>query len=156
MAKAAVDLTVTGADKLAKLAAALKEAGHEDLRKELGKAMGRAARPLKAAARAGAAQGLPYRGGLAERVATSRFTSRTRTTGRNVGVRIVGASDMDLKAMNRGRLKHPVHGNRRVWVTQQIPPGWFTNSQLIEVPAVRAELVKAIDAVARKLKERAT
>jgi hypothetical protein len=156
MAKAAVDISVTGADKLAKIAAALKQAGHEDLRKELTAGLRRGTRPMPAVYKAGALGFLPFRGGLAEEVAAGmRFSIKVRTGGKSVGVRIVASlPGHDLRSMNRGRLRKPVFGNRRVWVNQQIRPEWWTDSGLVAIPAVRVELVRAIDAVGRKLESR--
>jgi hypothetical protein len=156
MAKPMVDVTVTGADQLAKLGAALKQAP-EDLRKELGAGLRRAVRPMPAIFKAGALGFLPFRGGLAETVAEGmRFRTKISTSGNNVGMRIVASlPGHDLAAMNRGRLRKPVFGNRRIWVTQQIREEWWTDSGLVAVPAVRAEAVNAIEAVARKLVERA-
>lgn len=148
-----IDISVSGADRLASLGAALRAAGDKDLRRELLKAMQRSAKPLKAAAREAAATRLPRRGGLAERVAGSRFSAKTRTAGKNAGVRIVGASDLDLRSMDRGRLRHPVYGHRR-WVNQQIPAGWFSDALEERAPAVRVELVKAIDEVAKTLRSK--
>lgn len=152
---ASVDIKVTGADRLARLGVAIKDAGDKDLRRELMRGMQRAAKPLKTAARTAALQHLPRHGGLNVRVAQSKFSARTSVAGRNPGLRIVGAGDLDLPALDRGRLRHPVFGNRRTWVNQQIPAGWFTNAMNAHAPAVRAELIKAIETVATKLEGKA-
>jgi len=146
-------LKVTGADKLERLSKALREADAKDLKKELGKGLRRAVKPMRDTFKAGALGFLPFRGGLAEEVADGmRFKTKIRTGGKSVGVRIVASlPGHDLSAMNRGRLRHPVYGNRRNWVNQQIRPNWWDDSGLVAAPAVRAELVKAIDEVAAKL-----
>src|SRR5882757_3447026 len=130
-------MKVTGADRLARLGAALKDAGDKDMRRELFKAMQRAAKPMKAAARTAAREHLPRRGGLGERVAGSKFSAKTSASGKNPGLRIIGAGDLDLPALDRGRVRHPVFGNRHNWVNQQIPVGWFTNAMNEKAPAVR-------------------
>jgi len=148
-----VDVTVTtrGADKLRRVAVAIKASGDKELRRELLRGMQRGGRPLKDAARRGALERLPRRGGLAERVASSKFGVRTSTTGKGASVRVVGRSGYDLQGMDDGLIRHPVRGNRKVWVSQPVKPGWFSDAEEAAAPAVRDELVKSIDVVARKL-----
>lgn len=149
---ASLDIKVVGADRLARLSRALKDAGDKELRRELGTGLRRAARPMRDTFKAGALGFLPHRGGLAEEVAEGmRFTTKV-STGKSPAVRITASlPGHDLPAIDRGRLRHPVFGNQHNWVTQQIRPNFWTDSGYVAAPAVRAELVKAIDAVARKL-----
>jgi hypothetical protein len=148
-----IDVTVTtrGADRLRQVAAAVEASGDKDLERELWRAMQRGGKPMLAAARWGARTGLPVRGGLAERVAESKFGVRTTGAGKRVGVRVVGQSGYDLEGMDEGLIRHPVRGNRKVWVSQTIKPGWFSDAEEAKAPEVRDELVKGIDAVAAKL-----
>lgn len=154
---------VEGIESLTALARDLKASGDKDLRRELFRGIQRAGKPLKAAAREAAATQLPQRGGLSTRVATSRFSVRTRL-GRNPSIRVEGkgpdnstGQSMDLKSMDRGRLRHPVYArgeNRKRWrwTSQAISPNWFSDA--MEATAdreVRDEVIKAIEAVRDKL-----
>jgi len=152
-----VEVTVTtrGAAELKRVAAAIKASGDENLSKELNKALSRAAKPLKKSARQGALQILPYRGGLAERVAGSRFTSRVTKRGKGAGLTIVGTGQDNLTRMDAGTVRHPVFGNRNRWVTERINPGWFTKPLTLDAPKVAVELDAAIDTVAAKLEAEA-
>lgn len=150
-----INISVTGAEKLLRLATAIRKSGDQNLSKELNKALQRASKPLKRSARQGALQILPYRGGLAERVARSRFTSRVTKRGRGAGLRIIGNGQDNLARMDDGSVRHPVYGNRGKWVTQRITPGWFTKPLTLDAPKVSAELNGAIDAVAAKLEAEA-
>lgn len=153
----AVEIEIKGdADKLVLLAHATKALGDTQLRKELLSGLQRAARPLKAAAAAGAASRLPRGGHLNDRVARSKFTARTRTTPRTAGVRIVGAGNLDLRSLDRGRVRHPVFGHRKTWVNQHVTPGWFTDAMQKGSPIVRAEIGRVLDDVAVKLIEATT
>jgi hypothetical protein len=149
-----VDVTSHGTEKLVRLAAAIHDAGDKDLRRELFRAMQRSAKPLKRAARDGALQLLPHRGGLDERVAASKFSTLVRARGKGAGVRVKGASDMDIGAMNRGRLRHPTFGHRP-WKTQTIRPGWFDDSLTIEADKARREIEDALDRIAAELEAKA-
>jgi hypothetical protein len=150
-----LSVEVRGTDKLTKIAAALRATPNKELRKELGTGLRRAARPMRAAFKHGALGILPYRGGLAEQVASDvRYTTKVNL-GTTPSLRIVASlPGHDLAAMEKGRLRHPVYGHRRVWVTQNIRPGWFSDSGALAVTDVRRELLKAIDDVAKKLEDR--
>lgn len=152
-----IDVKVNGAEELARLARDLKAAGDKDLRKELFRSIQRSAGPAKEAARRSASENLPNENGLADEVAASRFSVRTRT-GRDPSVRITGTGranekgkEHDLNALDRGRIRHPLYGNRGHWYTQQVKPGWFSGAMEGQAPAVREELLKAIDEIKAKL-----
>jgi hypothetical protein len=153
-----VDIRVVGAESLGALARDLKAAGEKDLRRELLRGIRKAGEPLKAEARQAALDELPKRNGLAELVADSRWSLQTRT-GRNPTVRIRGTGlinkhgqEIDLRSLNRGRLRHPLFGKRGQWYDQAVPVGWFDRAmERAADNGVRKEIVNVIDAVARKL-----
>jgi hypothetical protein len=145
------DFRVTGADQIARAARALKAQGPGGVqgRKELLRAIQSGTKELKADIKASARSSLPTRGGLNEVIAQSPISTRTRTTGNSVGVRIVatGKPLRDIEATNRGRLRHPVFGNRKVWVQQTIPAGWFDRPLQAGAPKVRTELLAAMQRI---------
>lgn len=147
-----VDVRITGADNLATLAKELKRIGDNDLRKEMLRGIRTATKPMVAAAKESAHDELPKAGGLNEIVARSKFSTRTRTAGRSPGVRVVAASGINVGSIDRGRLRHPVFGNREAWVTQQVKPGWFTDAMNAHADEVRRELMAALERVARQVR----
>lgn len=149
------DVTVTGAEKFAKVAKALKQAGDKELAKELYSSLNRATKPMRANAKKAAEQRLPKAGGLNKRVAKARLSTRRRA-GKNPGVRIVATGMSQLAMMDKGRVRHPVYGNRGRWVNQPIPQaeGWFTEPMEEGKPTAQREIVKSLDAVAKKLARR--
>lgn len=147
-----VTVVTHGAEKLGRLGRAIKDAGDKDMRRELLRAAQRCGKPMKTAAREGALKRLPKRGGLAERVATSKFGVRTRTVGKGAGVRIVGQSGYDLQGIDEGEIRHPVYGTWRKGVKgQPVKPGWFSDAEEAAAPKFRDEFERAMDAVAAKL-----
>ncbi len=140
---------------MASLSKALKAAGgtadSKALRKELLKGIQRASRPLKEAAQSSARANLPQSGGLAETVGQAKFRTKTISGGKRVGVRVVATGKHNIRAMDRGRLRHPVFGNRAVWVEQSIKPGWFSDAIQDGAPRVRAEIVLVMESVADRL-----
>jgi hypothetical protein len=137
------DFTIRGADEFKKLSADLKAAGRKDLRSELFKGINRAAKPLRAAAKDGAAKGLPQRGGLAASVSKGLRITVSKTTGRNPGIRLKGVrGNYGLTEMDDGTIY-----SRR----QQITPKWWTDALEAEAPAVVTEIERAVDDIRRQL-----
>lgn len=86
---------------------------------------------------------LPRRGGLAARVAAARFTlDEVRGAGSSAGIRLTVAADLDVEALDAGTVRHPVYGNRRVWVSQRVSAGWLTKAveEIAADPVVRDRL----------------
>jgi hypothetical protein len=146
-----VDISTNGTDKLLRLGAAIKAAGGKELQKELQQAGRRAGRPLLRSARQGALAILPYRGGLADRVAHGSFTSTVSTAGGRVDLRInAGRGRQQFSQMDEGFVRRPTYGHKP-WVRQQIRPGWFTKPLTLDAPKQKKEFEKAVDTVAAKL-----
>lgn len=146
-----VDVQVVGADQLGAIADELKRTGNTELRRDLYRGIQRSTKPLRQDVQQAARDKLPRRGKLNEWVAESKFSTRTRG-GKNPGVRITsGKRGHDMRAIDRGRLRHPVFGNKKVWVTQQVTPGWFSQTLADGAPAVRRELVKVLEDVAERI-----
>lgn len=141
-----------GAAQLRVLAQRLKAAGAGGgLRRELLRGIKAAADPVLGDVRTAAGADLPHRGGLAARVAGSKFSVQVRTGVNTTGVRIRGQSAWNIAAMNRGVLRHPVFGNRDVWVTQAIRPSWFDHPIEVKAEPVRLAVVAVVDDVTRRL-----
>lgn len=162
-----MDVRVSGADELERIARKLKETGNKDLRKELHRGLARAAKPMRAAGRRAALDELPARGGLAKKIAASRYSTKTRSTGKKVGVRVTakgpknaGGGEIDIRSLNRGRLRHPVYarGDDRkkwTWVDQAVPPGWWEDAmQIAADEVVRDEMLAVLAEISRKLEGR--
>jgi hypothetical protein len=151
-----IELRVQGADELNRVARKLKEAGDKGLRKELYSGLQRATKPIRADVQRSLATVLPQRGGLARKMSRARVTTKIRTSNRNTRLRIEVSSprgeDIDVKAMDRGRLRHPVFG---VWrpntPTQQIPAGVVTDPLERGAAVARHEAQDALSRVAQKL-----
>lgn len=78
---------------------------------------------------------MPRRGGYAALLTRAiRVRVRTDTGFTTAGVTIRTYADgqqqrRDIPALNKGRLRHPVHGHRRrSWVTQRVEPGFWDDA----------------------------
>jgi hypothetical protein len=147
---------IEGTDDLQKIADALKDADKETIKK-VRAALRNAGKPLgRKVLERGAAE-LPHRGGLSAKIAalgrvgvSSALGGRVATI--SVVLRMKGA---DLSKINQGNLRHPVFGNRAVWVGQPIRPGAFRRAFDAEAEEARKAALAAaqqvLDDVARSV-----
>lgn len=149
MPKPAIELTLEGEGlkALQRKIRALEDG--KLMQRELNRALREGSRPLIDEARSAARADLPHAGGLADRIANAPMRIQV-SSGRDPGVKI-RVSGVDARSADRGRLRHPVYGNRENWVTQDIRPGWFTDRMRARAPMVRDDLVGAMERVAQKI-----
>ena len=146
-----------GGEQFAAISRRLKEAGATDLQRELSRAAVKSLIPLKKELGKSALARLPRRGGLAEQIARTRFRIRRDTSARHPGLRLEARNVYDLIRLDQGTLRHPVFADesesRRswTWADQKVPPGWFTEPANAAAPKIRAEIWRAMQAVADKI-----
>jgi hypothetical protein len=145
------DFKVEGTKQLTTLARRLKEAGDGQLRRELLAGIRKSGRKILPDIPQSAYRTLPRRGGLADRVARQKFALRTSLSGSSASVRIGATGMKELRDINRGRLRHPLFGNRDHWYQQQIEPGFFDEPIERRAPDVRREIQQVMNDVARKI-----
>lgn len=147
-----IDYSIRGAEDFIRLSKALKHTGRTGLRKELNKGLKRAAKPLIPKTRAEALRRLPRRGGLAATVAREPQRVQVRSGAETAGVRIVvGKRAGGARAANKGLIRHPVFGNRDVFVDQPVPPGWFDLPLQHSTPEVRRDLYRVLEDIAEQV-----
>ena len=122
-----ISLEVRGAEDFARLGKRLREVGNRELRKELLAGLNRAAKPAKEAVKPNIREKLPHKGGAGEFVAsTLKVTQSNRSAGKNPRVTIWSKSNHNISAIDKGRLRHPIFGNKKVWSTTPVEPNTFT------------------------------
>lgn len=168
----AVEVTVRGAEKLRAMALALRKADRDDLRRGLQKAIKRAAEPTLRAVRE-SARGISTTGvrrpgakhpfvkvfparGTREKIAGAAVAD-VRLAGDEPRVRFRVANSRlpkSIQALPRkfdeGTFRHPVMGNRDVWVAQTGDP-WFWPPIRDHIKDFRTEIDRALDETRRKL-----
>lgn len=149
------DAEVTGLADLERLTKALKAAGTEGkgLRRELYSGLNRATKGIRQEMREATGSALPQGGGLAADVQrNTRYTTTTATSSRNLGVRIRARSKRSIRRMNQtGTVRHPVFGNRNVWVTQAVPSGFLDEPFERARPALQRSVLQAISDTKAKI-----
>lgn len=168
-----VELKVQGVDKLSAVTKALRQYGDKDLRKDLYAGINRAVKPLGQDVRDKLRAFLPN-GYADELYDTLRIKAVRRATGGGVGVRLnataksakvrarkgrrsrpartaSGGKERDLRSLNRGRLRHPLYGNRGFWFDQSVTPGFWDRPLEANADEVRRELIRVIDDIGNKV-----
>jgi hypothetical protein len=56
----------------------------------------------------------------------------------------------EIKALDRGRLRHPLYGNKEHWYTQTVQAGWFSTPIEEMSQEIRVEVSEALARVAEK------
>jgi hypothetical protein len=156
-------IEVTGAEDLRRASAQLRTvADGKAMRRDLMKGLRQGVLPAVASVKA-AALALPAHGpkstGLRRRIA--RATSpQVRTGGRNPIVRVrisrrgMGDQAALPRVLNERQFRHPVYGNRDLWVSQRGVPGWFERAIRPTEPAVRKEMEAVLDRLEKSLAHR--
>lgn len=144
-----MSIEVRGVEQLERLSKALKDAGRKDLQRELSQGIAAALKPLSNELKTSALRVLPRRGGLAARVAQSQFRLVKHT---DRGVRLSATNrNIALRQLDKGTVRHPVFGNRDVWVIQTIDPNWWSGPVEQVGPGVHRNVQVAMNRVARKI-----
>ena len=141
------DFEIRGAQDLTVLAKRLKDAGRNDLRKELLKGIRESGADTVLKIRDSALENLPRRGGLAAKVAAEKASVRASyaASGARVSLRRKRG-----RGLNAGRLRHPVYGNRSVWVQQLVSAGWFDDPVRDAAPDIRRKIAVVVKRVTDK------
>ena len=148
------DVRVEGADNFGRLARELRRTKDKELRKALYAGINRSVKPLTAAVKEAIPEFLPRRYAI-ELGKSLRVRARTRA-GRNPSIYLVGKAktkrgkERDLASLNRGRLRHPLYGDRRHWFNQPVPPNWWDDPLLQDAEMVRDQIEAVIEDVGRQ------
>lgn len=149
------DVELRGLDDLVRATKALKAAGEEGkgLRRELYRDLNRATKSVRQQMKEAVGDALPSGGGLAADVQkNTRFSTVTSTSSRNLGVRIRARSKRSIRRMNNtGTLRHPVFGNRGVWVTQTVPKGFLDDPFEKAKPQLKRAVMQSIASVSSQI-----
>jgi hypothetical protein len=146
-------IEIRGGQQLAALSKAVA-AAEKNLQRDLIRAEDETARAVIVAAKDSALRTLPRRGRMATRVAAARFSTKRRRTFNGGGIRVIATSEDSLRLIDRkGVIRHPVFGNRDVWVSQKVPAHWWTRpTESVGRRVGQRELVKAVGNAARTIK----
>lgn len=145
--------SIRGGAELRYVAAELRRQAARGLTNELRRAQRAAVRPLQTAIRAEAGLTLPQAGGYAPLMAR---TVKATAVGLGLKMRIRvfarGRTELrDVAAVNAGRLRHPLFGDRKHWYVTHVRPG-FVDRPVDELgDRVVSESLDALERVGRAI-----
>lgn len=147
------------ADDIDNLVKALRtHADAKALRKELYSGLNRVSKPIREEMKkaTGEPDALPTGHGLQAVAESKQSVTASVSGGRNAGlrIRVKGRKGFDLGSVYRtGRLRHPVFGNRNVWVTQSqgVQPKWMDPTFEEQRAPVSKAMIDVLEGVARKV-----
>jgi hypothetical protein len=151
-----VDIQITGGEQIAALAKAIKAEGAagKGLQKTVRASIRTSAKPLGKFVAVSAGRALPRRGGVGYKVAGAAVTVSGNVGSSGISAKLkLRAKGYDLPAMDRGRLRHQVFGNRHVWVTQLVHPKVFTEPFKEGAPTVKRDIEKGLLEVAARIEK---
>jgi hypothetical protein len=151
-----LDVRISGAEQLRKVAAQIQATGDKGLGREMGRALNKAIEPIKTAIAESAAETMPsgYRGVL---TASLKHRRTQRTAARTASLKLTTFAPgkrerRDVVRLNKGQLRHPVFGRRRKpWTTTAIRPGFYDRGTKGAMPEVEKRLGEVLDDFARRL-----
>lgn len=164
-----LDVQVIGAANLHKVAAHIRAEGRKDLAREMGRALSKAADPIKQGIRTSAAETMPKRGGHQETLDKSlkfRLDRKQSTNAASVSLITYaeGKSERrDVTALEAGKLRHPVfgryrmgHGGRRIanpWTVTKIRSGFHKRGTAKAMDETVKEMIHVVEDLAKRLAE---
>lgn len=166
----ALEVRVSGAASLHRLAARMRAEGRKDLLKEMGDALSKAADPIKEKIRAEASEVMPAEGGYKVTFDKS-LKFRTQRKGADAASDVTlttyatGTGERrDIRALNKGVLRHPVFGRSRAgkrkgerianpWAVTSIRSGFWDRGIKGAADEAEKHMRDVIDDYARRLIE---
>jgi hypothetical protein len=143
---AGIQFSVGGVDKFNALMLRLKD-GDKQVRLAFLRAVRAAVAPLKDSVKSSALELLPKRGGLAAKIAASKYGIRTSAT----TVSFQTVSPFEIKTIDQGIVRHPVFGHPIKWVSEPVTPGFWSKPAEADVNDIRVAVSVAIDKVAKQI-----
>ena len=114
------DMEIAGTEQIDALVSRIREhADRSALQKELNAGLNSVTKKIRGQLTEAIPSALPRRGGLAAEIQRATKFNTSAKSGRWAGVTVWGkAKGHDLRTLTGRRLRHPVWGNRGVWVNQ--------------------------------------
>lgn len=154
---ATLSVTVRGKGQLTRLIRNVEFAQTTDVERQLHRAMRQSARPLEVGVKADIPLRIPRRGGYAATIRSTILLSHktrgfTMGAGLDITCRAKGRKRFrDVRALEHGRLRHPVFGNRSIWVLQHIVARFFSGPIVRRRGEIADEITDATDRVANSI-----
>jgi hypothetical protein len=124
------------------------------LRKDLYAGLNRATKGVRGEMTDAITDALPRGGGLADQMKSKIRTNTSAKSGKYAGVSLwFKSSGYDIRTLTGNRIRHPVYGNRGVWVDQTagVDSEAFSGEFDKQKPDIQRAIVNVLEDVARKV-----
>lgn len=145
------EVKIEGTERLISLGKTLRELGDKGkdgvlptLRRSINQDTKEARRRIRDTIRT--RSGLPQSGGLAKWAGRMPSTSTHVQSDRASITLKLAKRGHDFVSLDKGEDRHPVWGNRKVWVSQSVASGWWEKAVRPEADAMFDQVQKDIDA----------
>ncbi len=149
------DFEIRGADDIDRVVKNIKtHADAKAIRREMFQGLNRSTKSVRAEMKDSIPRALPTSGGLAATVQKSTRFNTSAKSGKNAGVTIWARNKgYDIRTLTGKRLRHPVFGNRSVWVSQTagVNPEVFEKSFEDQKPDIQRDVKRVMEEIARKV-----
>lgn len=150
------DVEIRGGEDVDALVRRIRTHGDaKAIRKELLAGLNRVTKGTREDMKASIPASLPSRGGLASLVHREANLRTSAKGGRYAGVTIFAnrRGGRDLRRLNQGRLRHPVFGNRGVWVNQTagVEAGFLDEAFENDKPEITRGITRVLEDIARRI-----
>lgn len=149
-----MEVTVKSTDVDNLVRAIRTHADAKAIRRDLSRGLNSASKDVRSKMIDAIPNALPRRGGLAEQMHGMVSGRATAKSGKYAGVSIRFASKgYDIRTLTGKRLRHPVYGNRDVWVEQTagLNPEAFTGEFERQKPDMARAVSRVLEDIARKV-----
>lgn len=150
-----MSITVRGADDVDALVRRMRQhADKQAIQRELYRGLNGVSKQVRAEMLEVIPDALPQRGGLAALVKSRTRARATAKTGTYAGVSLrFASSKTDVRVLTGKRLRHPVFGNRSVFVeqTEGVNPEVFPEAFDRQRDRVRDSITAVLEDIARKV-----
>lgn len=151
-----MEVRLTGGAQLHDVRRKLKDIGDKGLGKQMGKALREVTQPLRKEIRAEVPRAMPsgYAPTLSKSLQFRQSVRETRHTAR-VEFRVYAKGQRekrDVPALNRGRLRKPLFGNRSRWYDQKVRVGFVDRPVDRLGPDIKRQMNAVIDTIADQIK----
>lgn len=125
------------------------KAADKSVARSLRKRLREAGKPLSEGVLEDGPDGLPSSGGLADWLRQSKGT--VSITQARLEIKLARGGRHDLGAINRGQLRHPLFGNRRVWFAQSVEAGTYDKAFEKHAEQALPEVERVLDDIMREI-----
>lgn len=140
------EISINYGEKFRLLRIRLREAD-KAMRLEFMAGVRAAVNPLKVEVPRSAKDKLPRRGGLAEKVAKSKYGTRTK----GYSVMFQAVNPIDIRSIDEGSVRHPVFGQLNSWVEQKVESGFWSDPIHKDEPIVMAKLNEVMNTTIKRI-----